>query len=1132
MKIATISALFFLVFSQFLCAVDTVYVDLYDEQQTILGNGINFEGYHRTGGSEVLASKFTTMLTNLNSQLLRVGMPLEEWEPANDDGDAQNINWPNFVDAGRVANSFNRLQNLDGSGYDLWLAIWDIADWNVKNPGNDSQRRIKNIDEFVESITTYLIRAKEKYGVEPKYVSVNEPSIAEENGWGGYQIALSVQEQAEIILKAGARFRDRNLSTKWLIALHKAYPSELEQARRIYETTGVIDYIAGFDFHGYWWQTGHDAELAAWAEWTATTGLPNFAGECDYDNQFWQLDSAVKARWEHAIETGTLLFKMYTVAQAEGSLLWYGDAPTSSRPYRYANKHFYDFMNPGSIMLHSRSTTNSVLATAFKHKMEDKFAVILQNSGGSAREVVLTGVPNKSLTCIESRDGSHYKTVNTNLTPVDGAVTITLAAQSINTLHGTGGGTPTATFSVSPQIGLPPLIVTFDASASFDPQGTPFSTYQWDFGDGESKSVSVPVTLHTYSKAGTYTVTLEIMNAEGEKATAHAPVYVSAKAEINSTSDAPMTPNLENPAEAIWARAPSNLIRHVVSGTVSDPGDISAQFRALYTQNNLYIRVDVQDDKPVALDNGDRVALLLDFGNEKNSFMDANDFFITTPLDTSYLKTSGLAVQASSFLYETGYSWEFRISLQSVQLAPKNEQLIGLEIVVNDVDSDTDWAQLSWNNVNDEMNRDPSGWGLGQFHLDAGNPPNRPPTVSLIAPVGQSLFDLDASITLAAAAVDSDGTVAAVRFYAGGKIIGQDDNGSDGWSLAWTPPHSGAFIATAVAIDDDFERARSQPVRFFIYEGAQPQVLFLTGDPDDLGNDAVLKKQLEDNNGLRVQLKSGETATFADADGKALIFISESIGSRDSEATFKDADIPLICCESYIYDDLGMTGSQTRTDFGRERGQYIVLQNTLHPLAAGLQGDTIQVLRQEASLSFGQPSEGAHVIATVVGTDKPALFAYEKGAPMVNGTAPAARIGFFATNSAAGEMTDDGFALLDAAIQWAVRQPTKVAEKSMSSTVPATFALNQNVPNPFNPTTRIDYDLAQAAHVTLEVYNTLGQKIRTLVDEIRQPGVCHVVWDAQNEQRQTMAAGLYFYRLEVKSKTTLFSATRKMVLLK
>lgn len=561
-KIATISALFFLIFSQFFCAADTVYV----------------------------------------SQLLRVGMPLEVWEPSNDNSDAQNINWTNFVDAGGVANSFNRLQLPDGSGYDLWPAIWDIADWNVKNPGNDSQRRIKNIDEFVESMTAYPIRAKEKYGVEPKYISVNEPSIAKENGRGGYQIALSVQEQTEIILKAGARFRERNLSTKWLIALHKVYPSELEQAQDIYDTPGVIDYIAGFDFHGYRRQTGHDAEPAAWAQWTANTGLPNFAGECDYDNEFWKLDSVDKARREHAIETGTLLFKMYIVAQAEGSLLWYGDAPTSNRPYRYANKHFYDFMNPGAIIFHSRSTTNSVLATAFKHKTEDKFAVILQNSGGSAREVVLTGVPNKSLAWIESRDGSYYRTVNPHLAPVDGAVTITLAAQSINTLHGTGGGTPTAKFTVTPQIGLPSLIVTFDASASFDPQGTAFTMYQWDVGDGERKSVAVPVTQHTYTKAGTFTITLEITNAEGEKAAAHALVYVSAKAEINSTSDTPMSPNLENPAEAIWSRTPSNPLQLVVAGTVSDQSDISAQFRALSTKNNLYFRVDIQDDKPVALD--------------------------------------------------------------------------------------------------------------------------------------------------------------------------------------------------------------------------------------------------------------------------------------------------------------------------------------------------------------------------------------------------------------------------------------------------------------------------------------------------------------------------------------------------
>lgn len=520
-------------------AADSVTVDLYHEHQTILANGINFEGYHRRGGNEVIASKFNTMLDDLNSQLLRVGMPLEEWEPSNDNNDPGTFNWSGFKSTSGVVNSFKRLQTLHDRGYDLWCAIWDVADWNVKNPSDGSARRLKNIDEFVEAVCAYLYQLKEEYGVELTYVSVNEPSIAEENGWGGYQIALSPEEQADIILKGGKRFEEMGIHTKWLIALHKVYPSELKQAQQIYNTPGVIDYIGGFDFHGYWWQEGHDAELAAWGEWTSTTGLPNIAGECDYDNQFWKRDD--RHLWSHGIETGKLLYKMYTVARAEGSLLWYGDAPTSNRPYRFANKHFYEFMNPGSIILESASTSSSVQVTAFKHVQHDKFAVILQNNSSSARDITLTGLPPKTMQWIESKSGSYYKTVDSNLTPDNGTLTLTLAGNSINTIHGAGGGTPTAEFSIEPNIGLPPLEVTFDASASSDPQGTAIETYTWDFDDGTTETTTNPIITHTFETSGTYRVSLDIINAEGEKATATGIVYASGKAEIRSTDKTPMT---------------------------------------------------------------------------------------------------------------------------------------------------------------------------------------------------------------------------------------------------------------------------------------------------------------------------------------------------------------------------------------------------------------------------------------------------------------------------------------------------------------------------------------------------------------------------------------------------------------
>ncbi|NIR67878.1 MAG: T9SS type A sorting domain-containing protein [Aliifodinibius sp.] len=89
--------------------------------------------------------------------------------------------------------------------------------------------------------------------------------------------------------------------------------------------------------------------------------------------------------------------------------------------------------------------------------------------------------------------------------------------------------------------------------------------------------------------------------------------------------------------------------------------------------------------------------------------------------------------------------------------------------------------------------------------------------------------------------------------------------------------------------------------------------------------------------------------------------------------------------------------------------------------------------------------------------------------------------------------------------------------------LPLTFELKQNYPNPFNPTTTITYHLAKQSNVRLDVFNTLGQKVETLVQEKQSAGIYNVRFDARN-----LATGIYFYRIQAEN----FVKVQKMILMK
>lgn len=103
-----------------------------------------------------------------------------------------------------------------------------------------------------------------------------------------------------------------------------------------------------------------------------------------------------------------------------------------------------------------------------------------------------------------------------------------------------------------------------------------------------------------------------------------------------------------------------------------------------------------------------------------------------------------------------------------------------------------------------------------------------------------------------------------------------------------------------------------------------------------------------------------------------------------------------------------------------------------------------------------------------------------------------------------------------------------IRKSGLESGVPVQFAVEQNYPNPFNPSTEIRFALPEQSDVRVEIYNAIGQKIATVMDAKLQPGYHQVRWDGKNQSGNSVASGIYFYRVSAGE----FVAHKQMILMK
>jgi hypothetical protein len=293
------------------------------------------------------------------------------------------------------------------------ISVWRVADELVANPEKESQRRIKpeKYDELIDQLEAFLLTAKNKYGVEADYFSFNESD-------GGWQIIFSPEETIAFFKKAGERFRKAGLKTKFLWADTAQTLGTVEFATMIAADSTIWKYLGPLCFHSWWSEKIPDSEFERIAHFAKAWKKPVWCSELGFDAMAWKI-KGMNESWDYAFRFAKISHRMMKYAEVEVSMYWtwqnnYGimSADTKTKyPSYYVTRHFTDFLNSGTQIIHSISNDPEILAICGV-STEGKNVVQIINLKNSTAQVELNGISgklSKSVTTAENRNWEENK---------------------------------------------------------------------------------------------------------------------------------------------------------------------------------------------------------------------------------------------------------------------------------------------------------------------------------------------------------------------------------------------------------------------------------------------------------------------------------------------------------------------------------------------------------------------------------------------------------------------------------------------------------------------------------------------------------------------------------------------------
>ena len=400
-------------------------------------------------------------------------------------------------------------------------------------------------------------------------------------------------------------------------------------------------------------------------------------------------------------------------------------------------------------------------------------------------------------------------------------------------------------------------------------------------------------------------------------------------------------------------------------------------------------------------------------------------------------------------------------------------------------------------------------------------------SVVVLSPENGARYSTVDAIPLTADATIEQGDIIRVEFYSDYQKIGESDTAP--YDFDWIGAEPGVHQLTAKAIGTDGEFVTSEPITVIVFNAeAIGDVLFIVGSSDLATGDAAVQSFLIQND-YHVSIQEDDDEAPFDLTDKDVVLVSSTVFStRKSRNELSNCPVPLVSWKMSLFDDFGWTGKRRTEDYDTQAGKTITILSDGHPIAAGLSG-TVDITAEPGDLTWGLPNENANIIALL--DEDPthaAIFTYNREDIMYNGAiANARQVGFYFTDDTPTDMTDDSWKIFQQSILWAIANESLVESDSYPE-LPTTAVLCRNYPNPFNPSTQIQYVLSSTADVKLSVYNSRGQYVTTLVDGNQTAGDYQIIWNGTDDKGQQVSNGIYFYKMTAGR----YQQVHKMILMK